>query len=141
MPAGEQQEHVQSFAVGSVRGISVISLQDDVPVIDMAPGVAVRHIVGGQLLARRMELAPEAAVDLDGEAEHVVWVMDGRLEVTAGSRSWQIETDSVALMPAGVGGRLSARGGQACCQVTSTPPDVRLVRHLLHLEHADHGFD
>lgn len=119
----------------------VVSLRDDVPVIEMAPGVAVRHVVGGRLLARHMEFAPEAAVHLDAEAEHVVCVMGGVLDITAGSRSWQIETDSVALVPVGVDARVSARDGHASCQVTSTPPDVRLVRHLLHLEHADHGFE
>ncbi len=141
MPAGHQPHCVQRSIVGSAHGVSVVSLQDDVPVVEVAPGVAVRHIVGWRLLARWMELAPEAAVDLDGEAEHAVWVMDGRVELAAGRRSREVDTGSVAVVPAGVGGRLTARGGRASCQVTSTPPDVRLVRHLLHLEHAGHGFD
>lgn len=141
MPAGEQHERVQSFAVGSLRGVSVVWLQDDVPVVEVAPGVAGRHVVGGGLLARHLELDLDAAIDLDNEAEHVVWVMEGRVELAAGGRSSEVHVGGVALVAARAACRLTARGGPACCQLTSTPPDVGLVRHLLHLEHADHGFD
>lgn len=131
----------QSPTVGSVRGVSVMSLKEDVPVVEVTPGVAAHHVVGGRLLTRQMNLAAEAGIDLHSEAEHIVWVMDGRVELAASGRSADVHVGEVALVAPATACRLTARGGGATCQVTSTPPDVRLVRHLLHLEHADHGFD
>ncbi len=34
---------------------------------------------------------------------------------------------------------VSPSGGR--CLALSSPPDVDLVRELMHLDHADHGFD
>ena len=132
----------QGLGALQTRGISVISLRDDVPLIEAGPGVVVRHLVGNSLLIRQVELEAEARFTLeDAGAEHAIWVLDGQVELRTGDRCGVLDRDSAVLLPAGSSGRLTAREGPARCHVTSSPPDVQLVRHLLHLEHADHGFD
>ena len=92
-------------------------------------------------MLRVLEVGAAATLEIDEpDQEHIVTVLSGQVTVAQGDRSWAVAEDSVALIRTGHSFVLSASDA-ARCQIVSTPPNVGLVRHLLHLEHADHGFD
>ncbi|MCW2762969.1 MAG: hypothetical protein JWR85_3170 [Marmoricola sp.] len=123
-------------------GVAIIRLEADVPLIEAAPLVGVRHLVGQNLMLRVLEIGEASSLEIDEpEQEHIVTVLSGQATLSQGDRHWTVGAESVALIRTGQGFTLSALDGALKCQIVSTPPNVDLVRHLLHLEHADHGFD
>jgi quercetin dioxygenase-like cupin family protein len=131
-----------SQSQASAGGVSIVLVDEEVPRVEAAPGVEVRHLVGHDLMFRLMELDAGASVQIHETAqEHVVLVVDGSVRITQGERHWDATTESAAMVRAGRGFSLAALESAARCYLASTPPDVDLVRDLLHLEHADHGFD
>ncbi|WP_426247571.1 hypothetical protein [Nocardioides sp. LHG3406-4] len=127
---------------GSSGGVSIVRLDEDVPQIDVGPGVEVRHLVGQELMFRVVELAADASLPIDEpDQEHAVFVTAGTVRIAQGERDWEVASESAAMLRVGRGFSLAAVGGAARCHIASTPPNVALVRDLLHLEHADHGFD
>ena len=131
-----------SETAASSGGVSVVRLDSEVPRIDAGQGVEVRHLVGQDLMFRLVDLAADASVPIDEpDQEHVVFVAAGAVRITQGERHWDLVAETAAMVRAGHGFSLAAVDGAAVCHVASTPPNVALVRDLLHLEHADHGFD
>lgn len=127
---------------GSSGGVSIVRLDEEVPRVEAGAGVEVRHLVGQELMFRVVELAADASVSVDEpNQEHVVLVAAGTVRIAQGERHWEVAAESAAMVRAGRGFSLAAVDGAARCHVASTPPNVALVRDLLHLEHADHGFD
>ncbi|MDQ6526653.1 hypothetical protein RB608_23735 [Nocardioides sp. LHD-245] len=129
---------------GATRGgVSVAKLAEDVPAIEAAPGVVIRHLVGQAVMVRLAELDAGACVTIgEPQQEHMVVVHTGAVRIDQGERSWGVGVDEAAMIRPGGDVTLTAVGeGPARCQLASSPPDIALVRHLLHLEHADHGFD
>lgn len=126
----------------SSSGVSVIRLDEDVPRVGAGPGVEVQHLVGQDLMFRLVTLATDASVPVnEPDQEHVVLVTSGTVRITQDQRDWEVAEGSAAMVRAGSGLVLAAVGGAARCQLASTPPNAALVRDLIHLEHADHGFD
>jgi quercetin dioxygenase-like cupin family protein len=127
----------------SSGGVTIVRLAEDAPRIEAAPGVVVRHLVGQDLMVRVVDLAPGSSVSIEEpEQEHAVIVRSGTVRIGRGGREWEVSEDCVAMVRRGLGFSLTGGGDTAAqCELVSTPPDVALVRDLLHLEHADHGFD
>lgn len=131
-----------SQSQASAGGVAIVLVDEEVPRVKAGPGVEVRHLVGQDLMFRLVELDAGASVQIhEPGQEHVVLVVDGCVRITQGERHWDANSASVAMVRAGRGFNLAALEGAARCYLASTPPDAALVRDLLHLEHADHGFD
>jgi quercetin dioxygenase-like cupin family protein len=130
-------------ADASSGAVSIVRLAEDAPRIEAAAGVDIRHLVGADLMVRVIDLAPGSSVPIEEpDQEHAVIVRSGTVRIGQGGREWEVGEDCVAMVRRGLGFSLSCGGDTAAqCELVSTPPDVALVRHLLHLEHADHGFD
>lgn len=126
----------------SPGGVSTVRLDGEVPRVEVGEGIQVRHVVGQQLMMRVIDLPAESAVPIDElEEEHIVIVTSGTVRVTQGDRDWDLGVEGVAMVRPSRGFALAAFGGPARCLMASTPLNVGLVRDLLDLEHADHGFD
>jgi hypothetical protein len=123
-------------------GVSLARLDEDLPTIDATEGVVVRHLVGQSLMFRLVELEAQAILPIEElEQEHILVVTAGTVRVEQGGRQWEVPEGTAAVLLAGRGFSLASVSGPASCQLSSTPPNVDLVRDLVHLEHADHGFD
>ncbi|WP_457112017.1 hypothetical protein [Marmoricola sp. URHA0025 HA25] len=89
-----------------------------------------------------VELEADSALTVDEtEQEHVLVTTFGIVRVTQGDRHWDVVTGGAAVLLPGRVMELSAVDGPASCSLASTPPHVALIRDLVDLEHAHHGFD
>lgn len=129
-------------AAGAGGRVRPVDLTADLPVIEVSPGARVRHLVGRGLVFREVALDAGATLTIDEtEQEHVLVVGAGTVRVTCDARPVALVAGSAAVLPPGRPVRLAATGGPVSLSLTSTPPHAALVRDLLHLECADHGFD
>jgi quercetin dioxygenase-like cupin family protein len=133
---------MSALAESGSGGVSIVRLSADVPLIQSVPGVRVQHLVGQSLMLRVLEVDRASSISIaEPDGEHVVIVVEGQVTLAHDARSWTVDEGAVALVRAGRAFTVSALDGAARCQIMSTPPNVELIRHLLHLEHVDHGFD
>lgn len=132
-----------SAATGvSRRGVQVLRIEEDLPLVETSPGVSTRHLIGSRLMLRFVQF-DGASFELGGDplAECVLLVLDGQMQVSdaAGRRSFTV--GDVVVVPPSTRSQFASVGGRSDCVVVTSPPDVELVRELFHLDHADHGFD
>lgn len=129
-------------AAGAGGRVRPVELGADLPVIEVSPGAHVRHLVGQRLMFREVALDAGATLTIDEtEQEHVLVVRSGTVRVTCGVHPVELVAGRAAVLPPGRPVRLATRAGSASLCLSSTPPHAALVRDLVHLECADHGFE
>ena len=134
---------IDSAATEVLRGgVRVLSIEEDLPLVEISPGVSARHLVASRLMLRLVQVE-NASFELGGEglAEHVLLVLDGQMQVTDSAGRRSLTVGDVVVLPPSTRSQIASASGRSRCVVVDSPPDVELVRELFHLDHSDHGFD
>ncbi len=112
-------------------------------ITDTADGVEVRHIVGRSIMHRELRVSAGSVLHIAEPAtEHILTVVVGEVVAVIDRRTYRLGVGDALLLLGGPAVTVQAGDQEdARCHLVSSPPDARLLHHLLHLEHEDHGFD
>ncbi len=98
------------------------------PVLELAPGISSRPLIGSKLLASFVRYEPDAVAPLHSHAEEQLFVvLDGQLELQLDTERRLMRTGDAALIPAWVPHSVRAVSGPAHQLDVFSPPRAALL--------------
>lgn len=98
------------------------------PVLELAPGISSRPLIGSKLLASFVSYEPDAVAPLHSHAEEQLFVvLDGQLELQLDKELRLMRTGDAALIPAWVPHSVRAVSGPARQLDVFSPPRAALL--------------
>jgi hypothetical protein len=136
---GQTSPHEAATARSGVR---ILNIDRDLPLVEPAVGVSVRHLVCGQFMVRVVEVK-DASLNISAQqgSEQLLLVQDGVMQLDSAGELRSVAAGDVVVISGANVNRTVSSSGLSRCLVIDAPPPVPLVRELFDLEHHDHGFD
>ncbi len=124
------------------RGVRIVNVNADLPLLETAVGVSARHLVCSKFMVRVVEVK-DASLDIKAEqaSEHLLLVLDGEMQLNSAGELSPVQAGEVVVISGSNANHTISSTGLSRCLIIDAPPSVALVRELFHLEHHDHGFD
>ena len=109
----------------------MVSIESDLPEVELAPGVRSRPLVGANLLASFVRYDPRSAAPLHAHTEEQVFiVVEGELEMTLGGEVRVMRAGDAALIPAWVEHSVRSLDAPAYQIDVFSPPRQALLERL-----------
>ncbi len=101
----------------------MVSIEADLPEIELAPGIRSRPLVGSNLLASFVRYQPHSVAPLHAHEEEQLFILlEGELEMTLGGEIRIMRPGDAALIPAWVGHTVRSLDAPAYRSDTPSPP-------------------
>ncbi len=115
----------------------MISVDSDLPEVELAPGIRSRPLVGANLLASFVRYEPNSVAPLHAhEEEQLFMVLEGELEMTLGGEVRLMRPGDAALIPAWVEHSVRSFDAPAYQLDVFSPPRRAMLDALAALEGA-----
>ena len=129
-------------AATAPRGVHVLNIGEDLPLVEAGVGVSARHLVCSQFMLRVVEVK-DASLDISTQqgSEQLLLVQEGVMQLNSAGELKSVGAGEVVVISGSNAKHTVSSSGLSRCLIIDAPPSVALVRELFHLEHHDHGFD
>lgn len=129
-------------AAAALRGVQILNIGEDLPLVEAGVGVSARHLVCSQFMLRIVEVK-DASLDISAQqgSEQLLFVQEGVMQLNSAGELKSVGAGEVVVISGSNANHTVFSSGVSRCLIIDAPPSIPLVRELFHLEHHDHGFD